>query len=93
MQKLNSQPRQKKDTPNYSIVNKFSKFIIYKQITLWKLQQLKYHILEKKDHNYNYDLNLLLGNIATSTLDYKKCLLQESLKSKKTTLMKNKHTT
>lgn len=30
---------------------------------------------KKKDHNYNYDLNLLLGNIATSTLDYKNALL------------------
>lgn len=30
---------------------------------------------KKKDHTYNYDLNLLLGNIATSTLDYKNALL------------------
>ncbi|MFV8334421.1 ATP-binding protein [Flavobacterium sp. GSP14] len=42
---------------------------------------------KKKDHAYNYDINLLLGNISTATLDYKNSLLyyNKALRLKKTT--------
>ena len=45
-------------------------------------------LLEKnKDHAYNYNINLLLGNTSTATLDYKNSLryYNKALKLKKTT--------
>lgn len=43
---------------------------------------------KKKDHAYNYNINLLLGNISTSTLDYKNALryYNKALKLRKTTI-------
>nr|WP_309759469.1 hypothetical protein [Flavobacterium sp.] len=42
---------------------------------------------KKKEHAYNYNINLLLGNISTTTLDYKNSLryYKKALKLKKTT--------
>lgn len=42
---------------------------------------------KKKDHPYNFELNLLLGNISTATLDYKNSLryYNKALRLKKTT--------
>ena len=42
---------------------------------------------KKKDHPYNFELNLLLGNISTATVDYKNALsyYNKALKLKKTT--------
>ncbi len=43
---------------------------------------------KKKDHPYNFDINFQLGNIATSTLDYKNSLLyfNKALELKKITI-------
>ena len=45
-------------------------------------------ITKKPDHSYNYDLNILLGNISISTLDYKNALFyyKKALRIKKTTV-------
>lgn len=42
---------------------------------------------KKKDHAYNYNINLLLGNISTATLDYNNALryYNKALKLRKTT--------